>query len=73
MFTGVKSMDYDEAVKAGLIEILGDETDRRFMANVTSMINDKETVAKGVGTPPPSTAAATSWCRRLCGLWASSI
>ena len=50
VFTGVKSMDYDEAVKAGLIEILGDETDRRFMANVTSMINDKETVAKVADT-----------------------
>jgi len=50
VFTGVKSMDYDEAVKAGLIEILGDETDRRFMANVASMINDKETVAKVADT-----------------------
>ena len=50
VFTGVKSMDYDEAVKAGLIEVLGEETDRRFMANVTSMINDKETVAKVADT-----------------------
>lgn len=50
VFTGVKSMNYDEAVKAGLIEVLGDETDRRFMANVTSMINDKETVAKVADT-----------------------
>ena len=50
VFTGVKSMDYDEAVKAGLIEVLGEETDQRFMANVTSMINDKETVAKVADT-----------------------
>ncbi len=50
VFAGVKSMDYDEAVKAGLIEVLGEETDQRFMANVTSMINDKETVAKVADT-----------------------
>ena len=50
VFAGVKSMDYDEAVKAGLIEVLGEETDQRFMANVTSMINDKETVARVADT-----------------------
>ena len=50
VFAGVKSMDYDEAVKAGLIEVLGEETDQRFMANVASMINDKETVAKVADT-----------------------
>ena len=50
MFDGVKRMDFDEAVKAGLIETMGDETDRRFMANVTAMINDKETVAKVADT-----------------------
>ena len=50
VFDGVKRMDFDEAVKAGLIETMGDETDRRFMANVTAMINDKETVAKVADT-----------------------
>ena len=43
-------MDFDEAVKAGLIETMGEETDRKFMANVTAMINDKETVAKVADT-----------------------
>ena len=43
-------MPYDEGVKAGLIEIIGDETDRRFMANVIGQINDKETVAKVADT-----------------------
>ena len=61
-------MDFEEAVKSGLIETMGDETDRKFMANVTAMINDRETVAKVADTfklsTPPSTAAATSWCRR---------
>ena len=50
VFTGVKSMPFDDARMAGLIEVIGEETDRRFMANVTAMINDKETVAKVADT-----------------------
>ena len=50
IFDGVKRMDFDDAVKSGLIETMGDETDRRFMANVTAMINDRETVAKVADT-----------------------
>lgn len=50
IFTGIRRMDYDEAVKAGLITVMGEETDRRFMACVTAMINDKETVAKVADT-----------------------
>ena len=50
IFDGVQRMDFDEAVKAGLIETMGDETDRKFMAHVTAMINDKETVAKVADT-----------------------
>ena len=50
IFTGVQRMDFDEAVRAGLIETMGEETDRKFMANVTAMINDKETVAKVADT-----------------------
>ena len=46
IFDGVKRMAFDEAVKAGLIETMGDETDRKFMAHVTAMINDRETVAR---------------------------
>ena len=50
IFDGVKRMDFDDAVKSGLIETMGDETDRKFMANVTAMINDRETVAKVADT-----------------------
>ena len=50
IFRDVKTMDYDEAVSQGLIEILGEETDRRFMDNVLSMINDKESMAKVADT-----------------------
>ncbi len=34
MFTSVKTMDYDEAVKAGLITVMGRETDEVFLENV---------------------------------------
>ena len=50
IFTGVKRMDFDEAVKAGLIETMGDETDRKFMANVMDMVNDYDSVAKMADT-----------------------
>ncbi len=50
IFTGVKRMDFDEAVKAGLIQTMGDETDRRFMANVMDMVNDYASVAKVADT-----------------------
>ena len=43
-------MPYDEAVKAGLIEILGAETDEKFLANVMGQVNDAETVAKVADT-----------------------
>ena len=46
IFKDIKTMDFDDAVAQGLIELLGDETDRRFMANVTAMINDRESMAK---------------------------
>ena len=46
IFTGVTSMDFDEAVNKGLITMLGEDCDKRFMANVMSMVNDYETVKK---------------------------
>ena len=50
IFTGVKTMGYDEAVSSGLITILGDDCDRRFMENVMAMVNDYDTVAKVADT-----------------------
>ena len=50
IFTGIKRMDFDEAVKAGLIEIMGEETDRAFMENVMAMVNDRESMAKVADT-----------------------
>ena len=45
IFDGVKYMDFDEAVAQGLIEWLGEETDKAFMAEVTAMINDRTSMA----------------------------
>ena len=50
IFTGIKYMAFDEAVKADMIEVIGEETDRKFMAHVLEMINDKESVAKVADT-----------------------
>ncbi|MDD3346944.1 phospho-sugar mutase [Oscillibacter sp.] len=50
IFTGIRTMPYDEAVKAGLVEVLGAETDEKFLANVMAQVNDKETVSKVADT-----------------------
>ena len=46
IFTGVQSMDSEQALAEGRIELLGEDCDRRFMANVMGMVNDYETVKK---------------------------
>ena len=46
IFRDIRTMPFDAAVQAGLIETMGDETDRKFMAHVTAMINDRDSVAK---------------------------
>ena len=50
IFTGVKRMDFEEAVQVGLIEIMGEETDRAFMKEVMAMVNDRESMSKVADT-----------------------
>ena len=50
IFNDIKAMPYDEAVSAGLIEVLGAETDEKFLSNVMAQVNDPETVAKVADT-----------------------
>ena len=50
IFTGVKRMAFDDAVKAGLITLLGEETDKMFMSNVMAMVNDRSSIAQVAGT-----------------------
>ncbi|WP_295585506.1 phospho-sugar mutase [uncultured Oscillibacter sp.] len=50
IFRDIKTMPYDEAVSQGIIEVLGTETDEKFLANVMAQVNDPETVAKVADT-----------------------
>ena len=50
IFRDIKTMPYDEAVSKGLIEILGEETDEKFLSHVMAQVNDRETVAKVADT-----------------------
>ena len=44
VFTGFKSCDFQEAVRDGRIELLGEETDEAFLAQVMAMAIDREAV-----------------------------
>ena len=44
IFTGFKTIDFDEAVKAGLIEWIGEETDEAFLKKTLAMAIDTEAV-----------------------------
>ena len=46
IFSGLKTMDFDEGVKQGLIEVIGDETDEAFLENVMAQAIDTESVKK---------------------------
>ncbi len=50
IFTGVKRIPFIDAVNSGMIDIMSEETDRKFMAHVTSMINDRDSMAKVADT-----------------------
>ena len=50
IFTGVKRIPFMDAVNSGMIDIMSEETDRKFMAHVTSMINDRDSMAKVADT-----------------------
>ena len=46
VFACVKTMDYDEAVKAGKIVLMGQETDEKFLGNVMEQVIDDQIVHK---------------------------
>ena len=50
VFDCVKTMDYDGAVSKGLITLMGEETDEKFLANVMEQVNDKAVVEKMADT-----------------------
>ena len=50
IFNDIRTMPYDEAVKTGMIEVLGAETDEKFLTNVMAQVHDPNTVAKVADT-----------------------
>ena len=50
VFDGVKTMGYDQAVAQGLITLMGEETDEKFLANVMGQVNDKGAVEQVADT-----------------------
>ncbi|SMC86498.1 phospho-sugar mutase [Papillibacter cinnamivorans] len=46
MFSGVRTMKYEDAVGSGLITLLGGETDERFLKRVLEMASDRDVVAR---------------------------
>ena len=50
IFNDIKTMPYYDAVRAGLIERIGVETDEKFLANVMQQVNDYDSVKKVADT-----------------------
>ena len=50
VFTGVKTMPYDQAVAQGKITIMGQETDEAFLSHVMAQANDRAAVEKVADT-----------------------
>ena len=50
VFDGVKTMDYAAAEGAGLVTLMGAETDEKFLANVMGQVNDRAAVEKVADT-----------------------
>ena len=50
VFDSIKRADYDKAVADGLITLMGEETDEKFLANVMAQVNDKAVVEKVADT-----------------------
>ncbi len=50
LFDSIHTMDYDKAVADGLITLMGEETDEKFLANVMGQVNDQAAVDKAADT-----------------------
>ena len=44
IFAGIRTMDFDEAVKKGLITVMGQETDERFLQEIQAISVDEDLV-----------------------------
>ena len=50
IFNDIRSIPYDEGLASGMITVMGEECDERFMRNVMAMANDPDMVAKAADT-----------------------
>ena len=50
IFTGFRSVDFEEAKRDGLIEMIGSETDEAYLERVLGQAIDREAVAKAADT-----------------------
>ncbi len=50
VFSSVKTMDYDQAVSQGLIVLMGEETDEKFLAHALSQISDPSIIGQMADT-----------------------
>lgn len=50
VFDDIKTLDYDQALAQGMITLLGQETDDKFLGHVLDQINDKASVAQVADT-----------------------
>ncbi len=46
IFDGIKTMDYDKAIKSGLITVIGREVDEAFLHHALSCVIDKDVIKK---------------------------
>ena len=50
IFDGIKTMDYEAACQQGLVTVMGEETDEKFLANVMAQVNDRAAVERVADT-----------------------
>ena len=50
LFDSIRRMDYDQALKSGMITLMGKETDEKFLENVMGQVNDKAAVEQVADT-----------------------
>ena len=76
IFTGVKTADYDESVKNGLIRILSKETDEAYLSEVIKVAVNPDCVKQVADefklVYTPFHGAGYRLVPRSCAVWATS-
>ena len=74
IFNDIQRMDFDDAVRQGLVEFMGAETDEAFLSNVLRQPIDPDVVRRVADrfkiVYTRFTARAGTSCPRRCTVWA---